>query len=152
MKEILRSRYNCGRISCKLPNRYLYGVHPVLRSRNFFGRLWKSEVPEPTPVPTPTKLGRLQLQAKRRLLAAPAPHTKICNFELFKKLFINASEKMLLRLSVRPTTQNNICKEGIYFSASSTTLQNFSVTVKAKDNRYRVLLKSQVAKFNFVSC
>ena len=88
----------------------------------------------------------------RQKKAAPAPHTKICNFELFKKLFINASEKMLLRLSVRPTTQNNICEEGIYFSASSTTLQNFSVTVKAKDNRYRVLLKSQLAKFNFVSC
>ena len=48
--------------------------------------------------------------------------------------------------------QNNICEEGIYFSASSTTPQNFSVTVKAKDNRYRVLLKSQLAKFNFVSC
>ena len=45
----------------------------------FFGRLRlrKSEVPEPTPAAT--KLGRLKLQPKK---AAPAPHTKICHFEL----------------------------------------------------------------------
>ena len=55
----------------------------VLLSRHFFGRLRKSEVPEPTPAPT--RLGRLGLQAKK---AAPdgsgVPYTKICHFELLK--------------------------------------------------------------------
>ena len=35
---------------------------PVLRSRHFFWRLRKSEVPEPTPAPT--RLGRLQAKKK----------------------------------------------------------------------------------------
>ena len=54
----------------------------------FFGRfrLRKSEVPEPTPAAT--KLGRLKLQPKK---AAPAPHTKICHFELLEQLIFNVS-------------------------------------------------------------
>ena len=54
----------------------------MLRSRHFFRWLRNSEVTEPTP----TKLGRLG--KKERLQAAQAPDTKICQFELWKRLLL----------------------------------------------------------------
>ena len=61
----------------------------MLWSRLFFGRLRQPEVP-PEPTPAPTQLGRLRLQSKKgRLQAAPTPDTKMCHFELTKRLNSN---------------------------------------------------------------
>ena len=50
-----------------------------------FGRLRKSEVPEPTPALAPTKLGRLQ---PKKAAPALAPYTNFFHFELLKSELI----------------------------------------------------------------
>ena len=61
----------------------------MLWSGHFLGGSGSLKVPEPTQLRhRPDWVGSGSRQQKRQLLAAPAPYTKICNFEQLKSYLL----------------------------------------------------------------